>query len=51
MINENLGRDLSIQRIYKRVSQEKMSLLDTITISDYFDVSMGNLFNKKDVGL
>lgn len=68
MINKNLGRDLSIQRIYKRVSQEKMaedlnisrskvsnwetgrremSLLDAITISDYFDVSMDNLFNKK----
>lgn len=68
MINEKLGRDLKVQRIYKRVSQEKMaedlnisrskvsswetgrremSLLDAVIISDYFDVSMDNLFNKK----
>lgn len=67
-MNEMLGRDLKMQRILKRVSQEKMaedlnisrskisswetgrremSLYDAVIISDYFNVSMDNLFNKK----
>lgn len=67
-MNERLGIDLKVQRILKRVSQEKMaedlnisrskvsswetgrremSLYDAVIISDYFDVSMDNLFNKK----
>lgn len=67
-MNENLGKELKIQRIKRGISQEKMaedlnisrskvsswetgrremSLYDAVIISDYFDASMDNLFNKK----
>lgn len=67
-MNENLGKELKIQRIKRGISQEKMaedlnisrskvsswetgrremSLYDAVIISDCFDASMDNLFNKK----
>ena len=47
---EKMAEDLNISR--SKVSswetgRREMSLYDAIIISDYFDVSMDNLFNKK----
>lgn len=47
---EKMVEDLNISR--SKVSswetgRREMSLYDTVIISDYFDVSMDNLFNKK----
>lgn len=47
---EKMAEDLNISR--SKVSswetgRREMSLFDAVTISDYFDVSMDNLFNKK----
>ena len=48
---EKMAEDLNISR--SKVSswetgRREMSLYDAIVISDYFEVSMDNLFNKKD---
>lgn len=47
---EKMAEDLNVSR--SKVSswetgRREMSLYDAVTISDYFDVSMDNLFNKK----
>ena len=47
---EKMAEDLNISR--SKVSswetgRREMSLFDAVMISDYFDVSMDNLFNKK----
>ena len=67
-MNEEIGRNLKVQRALKDISQEKMaeelnisrskisswetgrremSLYDAIIVSNYFNVSMDNLYNKK----
>ena len=47
---EEMAEDLNISRSKVsswETSRRQMSLYDAVIISDYFDVSMDNLFNKK----